>query len=39
MALGVKNKILLKVAKLYEQFFGKLCDYSFCVSKAMKEDL
>lgn len=30
---------LVKLSLLYEQFFGKLADSNFCVTKAMRDDL
>ena len=39
LALNVKNKMIIKVAKWYEHFFGKKCSKAFCVSDYMKEDL
>ncbi|XP_075693609.1 chitobiosyldiphosphodolichol beta-mannosyltransferase isoform X2 [Rhinoderma darwinii] len=30
---------IVRVAKCYEKFFGRLSNYNFCVTNAMKEDL
>ncbi|KAL4477428.1 hypothetical protein ABPG74_002578 [Tetrahymena malaccensis] len=39
LALGLKQKIILKLATFYEKYFAKKCDFAFCVSDAMKADL
>ena len=39
LRLNVKNRTIVNGAKKYEQVFGRLCGYSFCVSDAMKDDL
>uniref|UniRef100_A0A8D0GDX6 Uncharacterized protein n=1 Tax=Sphenodon punctatus TaxID=8508 RepID=A0A8D0GDX6_SPHPU len=30
---------IVQIAKWYEKLFGRLSDYNFCVTNAMKEDL
>ena len=39
LKMGVKNKFIVAVAQKYEQFFGRRCDHSFCVSDNMRENL
>lgn len=39
LSLKVRNRIIIKLAELYEKFFGKRNARAFCVSDAMKEDL
>lgn len=39
LRLTVRNRLILRIAEAYEKFFGRACDYSLCVSQAMKEDL
>ncbi|XP_068765115.1 chitobiosyldiphosphodolichol beta-mannosyltransferase isoform X2 [Struthio camelus] len=34
-----RNHLLVQIAKWYEKLFGRLSDYNFCVTNAMKEDL
>lgn len=34
--LRVKNRFLIKIAELYEKFFGKKAVKSFCVSEKMQ---
>jgi len=37
--LNIKNRIVIKLAKLYEQFFARKANKFFCVSELMKKDL
>lgn len=39
MAMNVRNRVVLGVARWLEFYFGGKADYSFCVSEAMKRDL
>lgn len=39
LALNTKNRYILYIARIYEKFLGKKAHFSFCVSKAMQEDL
>lgn len=39
LALGLKSNFLIKLATIYEKFFGRRCDFAFCVSDSMKNDL
>ncbi|XP_050822417.1 chitobiosyldiphosphodolichol beta-mannosyltransferase isoform X4 [Gopherus flavomarginatus] len=34
-----KNHPIVQIAEWYEKLFGRLSDYNFCVTNAMKEDL
>ncbi|KAM9125661.1 chitobiosyldiphosphodolichol beta-mannosyltransferase isoform 2-T3 [Pangshura tecta] len=34
-----KNHVIVQIAEWYEKLFGRLSDYNFCVTNAMKEDL
>jgi beta-1,4-mannosyltransferase len=33
--LNTKIKFIVFLAKIYEKYFAKFCDYAFCVSQAM----
>ncbi len=37
--LSMKNKLVIKLVKWYEKFFGSKADFAFCVSDKMKADL
>lgn len=39
LKMGVKNKLIGFVAEKYEKIFGKRCDYAFCVSDNMRQNL
>ena len=40
LALNVKQEsLLVRIARKYERFFGRLSDFNLCVTKSMKEDL
>lgn len=39
LGLSLKNKLILKIARAYEIYFGRKADFSFCVSRAMQTDL
>jgi beta-1,4-mannosyltransferase len=37
--LNIKNRTVIKLAKLYEQFFARKANKFFCVSDLMRADL
>eukprot|EP01017_Pseudomicrothorax_dubius_P051520 TRINITY_DN9935_c0_g1_i4.p1 TRINITY_DN9935_c0_g1~~TRINITY_DN9935_c0_g1_i4.p1 ORF type:complete len:418 (+),score=108.25 TRINITY_DN9935_c0_g1_i4:1092-2345(+) len=39
VALNIRNKFVIKLARKYEEFFGRFADYKFAVSDAMRKDL
>lgn len=39
LKMGVKNKLIGLLAEKYEKFFGRRCQYSFCVSDNMRQNL
>lgn len=39
LQLSLKNRIILKIASLYEHTFAKRFDLALCVSNAMQRDL
>ena len=39
LGLQIKNKLIINLARYYENYFGGKADFSFCVSKAMQQDL
>lgn len=39
LAMSVRNKQIVSLAKWFERFFGRLADVHFCVSRAMQKEL
>ena len=39
LTLNIKNHLIIKLAKKYEQILGRKANKAFCVSDKMKEDL